>query len=285
MPTRTNITTWLEKRKALFWVVAGIVCIAVIGGLDYLTGYKIAFSVFYLFPVALITWYVGKRLGIAASIASALIGLLADLGTGHSYANPAIYIWNSLIRLSFFIIIATLLYALRKAHQLEKELAGIDSLTGAANTRSFSDLVHMEIKRSQRNRQPFTIVCIDLGNFKLVNDRFGHSTGDRVLCAIVKQAKSQLRKADVVARIGGDEFAFLLPETNQAAAQTAIHRVQNSLQDEMSRNNWPVTFSIGVLTCVKTTQSSDELIKRADELMYWAKKNGKNSIQYSVYAS
>jgi len=285
MAIRTNITTWLEKRKPIFWMVSGVICIALIGGLDYLTGYEIAFSLFYLIPVVLVTWYAGKRAGIAASVASALVWLLADLLAGHAYAHPVISIWNGLIRLSFFIIVASLLSDLRKAHQVEKELAGTDTLTGAVNTRSFSELVHMEIKRSQRNRQPFTIVSIDLENFKLVNDRFGHSMGDKVLCAIVKQAKSQLRKADVVARIGGDEFAFLLPETNQAAAKVAIHRVQNSLQDEMSKNNWPVTFSMGVLTCVKTTQTSDELIMRANELMYWAKRNGQNSIQYSVYAS
>jgi diguanylate cyclase (GGDEF)-like protein len=285
MLERTNITPWLEKQNALFWVVTGIASISAIGIIDYLTGYEIAFSLFYLLPVALLTWFTGKRPGIVASVASALIWLLADIKSGQTYAHPAIFAWNSLIRLSFFIIVAFLLSALRKAHQLEKELARIDSLTGAANTRFFSELVHMEIERSLRNRQPFTIVYLDLDNFKSVNDLFGHSMGDKALCAIVKQAKSQLRKVDVVARIGGDEFAFLLPETNQAAAQVVIQRVQTGLLEEMSKNNWPVTFSMGVLTCIKTTQTSDELIKRADELMYWAKKNGKNSVQYSVYAS
>jgi diguanylate cyclase (GGDEF)-like protein len=280
-----KITAWLEKRNALFWVAAGIACIAAIGGLDYLTGYEIAFSAFYLFPISLLTWFAGRRSGIAASIASALVGLLADMETGHSAAQPAIYIWNSLIRLSFFTIVTLLISALRKAHEREKELARVDSLTGAVNARFFSEMVQMEIVRSLRNRQPFTIACIDLDNFKLLNDRFGLSMGDTALCTIVKQAKSQLRKADVVARVGGDEFAFLLPETNQAAAQAAIQRVQASLLDEVRRNDWPLTFSIGVLTCIKTTQTSDELIKLANELMYWAKKTGKNAIHYSVYAS
>ena len=72
--------------------------------------------------------------------------------------------------LGFFIIVTCLLSALRKAHQREKELARTDSLTGAVNTRYFSELVHMEIQRSLRNRQPFTVVCIDLDNFKSLND-------------------------------------------------------------------------------------------------------------------
>jgi len=280
-----NLTAWPEKRNNLFWVVTGIACISSTGVIDYLTGYEIGLSVFYLLPIALLTWYAGKYFGISASIASALVGLLVDWQTGHSTAQPAIYIWNSLIRLSFFLIVTFLLSALRKAKEREMELARIDSLTGAVNARFFSEMVHMEITRSLRNRQPFTIACVDLDNFKSLNDSFGLSMGDKALCAIVRQAKSQLRKADVVARVGGDEFAFLLPETNQAAAQAALQRVHASLLDEVGKNGWPLTFSMGVLTCIKTTQTSDELIKRASELMYWAKKNGKNSIHYSVYAS
>jgi diguanylate cyclase (GGDEF)-like protein len=279
-----NISAFLEKRNTLFWAITGIATTAAIGVIDYLTGYEIAFSLFYLFPVSLLTWFAGRRLGITASIASALIWLTADITSGHTYSDPAILYWNSVIRLSFFIIVTLLLWAVKSAHENVKELARIDNLTGAVNARFFSELLLMEIDRSHRNKNPFTIAYFDLDNFKAVNDKYGHSMGDKVLCVIVKHAKSQLRKVDVVARLGGDEFAFLLPETDQVAAQSAIQRVQNGLLEEMRRNNWPVTFSFGVLTCMNITQTSDELLKRTDELMYSVKNTSKDSVRYSVCA-
>jgi diguanylate cyclase (GGDEF)-like protein len=286
MLEKKNILDHLEKRSNLFWAIAGIIFIVGIGAIDYLTGYEIAFSLFYLFPVCLLTWFGGRGLGFAASIASAMVWLLADVQSGHSYASPLILYWNSIIRLSFFIIVTLLLSALKTAHEHEKELARADNLTGAVNGRYFSELLLMEIERSQRHKRPFTLALIDLDNFKSVNDRFGHSVGDQVLCTIVKLARSGLRKVDIVARLGGDEFAFLLPETDQAASQVAITRVQSSLQDEMLRNNWPVTFSIGVMTCVRVNapQTSDELMKRVDDMMYSVKNTGKNSIRYSIFA-
>jgi diguanylate cyclase (GGDEF)-like protein len=279
-----NINTFLEKRNNLFWVITGITTIAAIGVIDYLTGYEIAFSLFYLFPVSLLTWFAGRRLGIVASIASALIWPTADITSGHTYSHQAILYWNSAIRFSFFIIVTLLLWAVKSTHENVKELARTDNLTGAVNARFFSELLLMEIDRSHRNKHPFTIACFDLDNFKAVNDKYGHSMGDKVLCVIVKHAKNQLRKVDVVARLGGDEFAFLLPETDQAAAQSVIQRVQNGLLDEMRRNNWPVTFSIGVLTCMNINQTSDELLKRTDELMYSVKNTSKDSVRYSVCA-
>ena len=239
---------------------------------------------FYLFPISLVTWFGGIRIGVATSVASDLSWFIADAISGHPYSHPAIPYWNTAIRFSVFLIVAMLMFALRKAYENEKGLARIDNLTGAANARFFSELVQMEISRSQRNKQPFTIAYVDLDNFKSINDHFGHSMGDKVLCTIAKQAKRHLRKVDVVARLGGDEFAFLLPETDQAEAQVAISKIQNHLLDEMRRNNWPVTFSIGVLTCINMSQkTTDELIRQADDLMYSVKNNGKNSICYSVY--
>ena len=277
-----DIIAYLEKRNNLFWIVTGISFIIVIGILDYLTGYEMAFSLFYLFPVTLLTWFAGRRIGFAASLASALMWLTADIASGNTYSRAVMY-WNGIIRFSFFVIVTLLLSALRRAHEREKELARSDSLTGAANTRSFSELVHMEMERAQRNKRPFTLAYVDLDNFKAVNDHFGHSTGDRVLSTIVSQAKSQLRKVDVVARLGGDEFAFLMPETDQPAAQAAIQRVQRYLLDEMLRNKWPVTFSIGVLTCQDIPASFDELLKCADDVMYSVKNNGKDSVHFAIY--
>ena len=173
--------------------------------------------------------------------------------------------------------------ALKRAMEREKELARTDFLTGAHNARHFHDLVQQEIDRFQRYERPFTIAFLDLDNFKTVNDLFGHGMGDKVLCAVVQRVSSRLRKTDVVSRLGGDEFACLLTETGREAAQAIIAEIHRDLLIEMQGQDWPVTFSIGVLTCFNTPQTADELIKMADNLMYSVKKNGKNAVSYSVY--
>ena len=86
-----------------------------------------------------------------------------------------------------------------------------------------------------------------------------------------------------MARLGGDEFAALLPETGQEDAQVVISKIQHSLLGEMRKNDWPVTFSIGVLTCTEMPGTVGELIKMADDLMYSVKKNGRNNVSYSIY--
>ncbi len=277
-----NIITSLEGRNHLFWILTGGASILIVGALDYLTGYEMAFSLFYLFPVTLLTWFTGRALGFTASFGSAAMWLAADIGSGNTIARPII-LWNSVIRLSFFLIVTLLLATLKNTSAREWELSHTDSLTGAANTRALFEQMTREIDRSQRDQQPFSLAYIDLDNFKAVNDSYGHSTGDRVLRLIVQQARSQLRRIDTVARLGGDEFAVLLPEAGQAAAQAAMQRVITALKNEMSRNQWPVSFSVGVLTCEQLPCACDELIKGADDLMYAVKNNGKDAVKYGVY--
>ena len=107
--------------------------------------------------------------------------------------------------------------------------------------------------------------------------------GDKVLYTIVQHTKYLLRKTDFVARLGGDEFVLLFPDTDQAGARVLISKIQISLLEEMRKNKWPVTFSIGVVTYINMPQTINELIKQADDLMYSVKNNGKNSISYSIY--
>ncbi|MCJ7626227.1 MAG: GGDEF domain-containing protein, partial [Anaerolineaceae bacterium] len=123
----------------------------------------------------------------------------------------------------------------------------------------------------------------DQDNFKLVNDHFGHQVGDIVLTTVVRCAISRLRRTDIVARLGGDEFIFLLPETDQKMAQQALPKIRHDLLEIMHQNHWPVTFSIGVLTCENASLSTHEVIKKVDDLMYQVKNDGKNEIRYSVY--
>jgi diguanylate cyclase (GGDEF)-like protein len=274
----------LEKRSNLFKLLLGLTLIEATGVLDFLTGYEFSFSLFYVIPISLVTWLIGRRHGILASLVSAFVWLWADVASGHHYVQPLLPLWNTLIRLSFFIIITLLLSALKNALEREKEMARTDYLTGAVNSRLFFKWVQMEIDRFNRYKHPFTVAYIDLDNFKTVNDQFGHSIGDDVLCTVVTYAKRDLRKTDVIARLGGDEFALLLPETSQEYARIALIKLQEGLLEEMQRNNWPITFSIGVLTCNAAPPNTDVLIKMADDLMYSVKNNSKNAIKYANYA-
>lgn len=280
---RFSAPTRLEKRSKLFWAAAGLGLVGGVGTIDVLTGYELAFSLFYLLPITSTTWFAGARSGVVISLVSALVWFAADAFAGQPYSHPAIAYWNTTIRFGFFLITTFLISSLRQAILREQDLARIDNMTGAVNKRYFAELVQRELDRSQRFKHPLTVAYLDLDNFKAVNDNHGHSTGDQVLSTTVKEAKGQLRKTDVVARLGGDEFAFLLPETDAGAAQVAISKVQARLLDKMRRNNWPVTFSIGVLTCMSTPPTTDELLKQADAVMYLVKNDGKNAIRYSVY--
>jgi diguanylate cyclase (GGDEF)-like protein len=273
----------LEKRGRLFWVTIGSIGVAAAGLADFLTGRELAFSLFYLIPILLVTWFAGRNLGLAMSAACAIAWFTADALTGQSYSEPVIRYWNAAVRLSFFVLVTLLLPAL-KALEREKEVARVDQLTGASNRRHFFEAAQRELDRSQRYKHPFTIVYIDLDDFKAVNDQWGHRAGDQLLCAVVHRAKRLLRKTDFLARSGGDEFIVLLPETDQEAARVTVSKIQLALLDEMRGHHWPVTFSMGALTCIDARIPAEALIKKADDLMYSVKKNGKNAVAYAIYA-
>jgi diguanylate cyclase (GGDEF)-like protein len=274
----------LEKHGRSFWIVAGCALIATVGLFDYLTGNEITFSLFYVIPIALLTWRVGRRVGIAASVASAVIWVLTN--TESEERLPAtVYVWNTLILLGFFGIVVFLLAALRKALEQERELARTDHLTGAVNPRFFYELLQMEIDRSRRYVRPFTIAYIDIDDFKVINDRFGHAAGDRVLCQLVEQTRQQVRKTDLVARLGGDEFALLLPETGQESAQAILSKIRSEVLSGIQPDDWPLTVSIGVLTCINPPLTTQEIIDAADKLMYSVKQTGKNGLKFSSYSA
>ena len=273
----------LEKLSKPLWLAITCLLIMGLGTLDFLTGYELSFSLFYLLPIALVAWFAGKRFGIAASIISACVWLAADVLSGNQYSHPVIYFWNSAIRFGFFIIVTLLLALLKNTLEHEKSLSRIDRLTGATSADFFYDVLQTEIDRFKRYKHTFTVAYIDLDNFKTVNDRLGHSMGDTVLRTVVQHTLDELRKTDIVARLGGDEFAILLPETDHITAQVVLSKIQQGLLIEMEKSGLPVTFSIGATTFTATPDTANELIKMVDDLMYTVKNNGKNAIQYSVY--
>jgi diguanylate cyclase (GGDEF)-like protein len=175
-------------------------------------------------------------------------------------------------------------WMLRSLEQ-ERIHARTDFLTGAINNRYFNDLLEREIERSIRYNHPFTIAFIDMDNFKTINDTFGHLYGDKMLRTIAENMKIHLRKTDVIARVGGDEFSILLPEANEKDARIAMSNLFGKIAEEMTTKKWPLTFSVGVLTLSAPTISADKILGIVDKMMYVVKNNGKNNIKYATYTN
>ncbi len=252
--------------------------LTIVATCDYLTGIELSFSLFYLLPVALMTWAAGLRPGLAAVVTSTFVWLLVEKAGGSVFSNETIVYWNALVRGGFFTVVCLLLYRLRVALGRERDLARTDALTGAWNKRFFIELLELEVLRYARERRDFTLVYLDLDNFKQVNDRQGHGAGDAMLRTVVELLRRHLRRTDFVARLGGDEFALLLPDTRADAAAALLHKLHATLNDEMTARGSPVRFSVGALHCTGPSPSANELLGAADALMYHAKKGGKNRI-------
>ncbi|MDD5222655.1 MAG: GGDEF domain-containing protein [bacterium] len=250
-----------------------VVCL---GYFEYITGPEITLSIFYLIPIAISAWFTGRNSGIFISLIAGATWLIVDLASGNVYSKPWILYWNTLVRLGFYLITSLALSLLKKEYDEKRTLANFDFLTGAANSRYFSELAVKEIESAKRYKRPFVLAFIDLDNFKAVNDKFGHSTGDDVLREAVKVIQSGVRSMDIVARLGGDEFVVLFPEIGYEKALKAISRIEEKLLERMKENSWPVTFSIGVADFPVPPISVDAMIKKADLLMYSAKKSNKD---------
>jgi diguanylate cyclase (GGDEF)-like protein len=277
------IIEFLGKMPNSVVTLLGALLALVIGYLDWITGAEISLSFFYVLPVMLIAWFEGGRAAAAISFFCTVIWLAADLMSGLVYSNFVIAFWNGVMRIGIFLIVAYSFATIKKLLKRESEQARIDYLTRVSNARDFYEQAEREIGRAARYNRPLAIACLDIDNFKQVNDSFGHSAGDALLQAVAETMRSTLRSTDIISRLGGDEFAILLPETENEQVAVALDKVRHNLMDTVKKGGWPVTFSTGVVTCTGPTCPADELLKMADDLMYKAKRSGKNSIEVRNY--
>jgi len=269
---------FLESRGKTFNILAGVLCVSLIGAIDITAPDEATHSFLYLFPIAFVTWFSG----IGAGFLMVLVGT-AFWSVNNVVESYTITAWNILSTIIFFSAIAALLH---KTHTLwinERTLSRTDPLTGAKNVRAFTEIAEYEILRAQREDLPFSLAYLDLDNFKMINDTYGHAAGDTILKTVVVEILRNLRKTDVVARLGGDEFAVFFPETDQASVKIVVEKVIEELNIIAKSNSWHITFSIGVLTCSGDACNLDAMITSADRLMYEAKSGGKNSILYAEY--
>jgi diguanylate cyclase (GGDEF)-like protein len=170
--------------------------------------------------------------------------------------------------------------------QLDR-LAKADPLTGCANRRHFQERLQAELDRTGRYGHECSLLLIDIDFFKQVNDRHGHAAGDEVLRHLVRIVQEQLRTEDELGRMGGEEFAVLLPETGQANAVVVAERIRHTIETTPSRFQGaqiPLTASVGVASWNPPSEPADALLQRADVAMYEAKKAGRNRVAVALAA-
>lgn len=168
---------------------------------------------------------------------------------------------------------------------LEQELAHqakTDSLTGLSNRRHFLELAEQELARTRRYDKPLSVLMFDLDEFKAINDTHGHQAGDNVLRKVGEVCRRTLREVDIVGRIGGEEFAILLPESDAKQATDAAERLRQDIANSMltleQGGELSFTASIGITTLTAADTTVDKLLSLADEAMYEAKHTGRNRV-------
>jgi len=168
----------------------------------------------------------------------------------------------------------------QRAHDFE-ELAATDALTGLNNRRAFEERARAELLRSQRYMRPLTLLMIDIDHFKTVNDSFGHHAGDLTLKAIARTLNDAKRESDIVGRVGGEEFAVLLPETTNEAAWSFAERLCALVKEcspAFEGVSPALTVSIGVAAARVDTAGIEPLMRQADQALYEAKRLGRDRI-------
>ena len=161
-----------------------------------------------------------------------------------------------------------------------ERLSTTDPLTGLANRRHFDATAQLEVLRARRHGRPLSAVMLDIDHFKSVNDTHGHAAGDRVLVALAGLCNALSRRTDLKARLGGEEFCLLLPETSSASAHQLAERIRAQFQGlpfEVSGRAFHVTASLGVAGYLGD-EPPDSLIARADHALYVAKGSGRNRV-------
>ena len=277
-----RLQPFLAGRTSREILEISLALVAVIGYIDQLVQAELSLSVFYLFPIALATWYAPPPAGSVFCLLSTAVWVAVDINTPRPAAAYWLPAWNAAVRLVFFLVTTRILGLLKNSLRREKALSRTDSLTQVLNARGFEEAGEQVLQLAARYRHPAALAYIDLDNYKQVNDTCGHATGDRVLQDVASMMARCLRATDVVGRLGGDEFAILMPETGREGAQTAFAKIQAELIREAREKKYPIGFSIGVAVFPIAPKSLDDAINAADRLMYKVKTSGKNSLLFEV---
>ncbi|MFG0332849.1 MAG: GGDEF domain-containing protein [Maioricimonas sp. JB049] len=238
---------------------ATLMALPVVWVTSALGGWRLALASILAVPVG---WWLGRgeQDGVAAGHLFAVAGIMAILA-----------------------MFALLLERMRQVQDGWQVALQTDDLTGLLNRRGFRERLEAEMNRARRTDTSLAVGLIDCDDFKQVNDTLGHPRGDQLLQGVAEVLTGQTRSYDLVARVGGDEFAIAWPAVSSSNARRVAHRVHTALSEAARRRKWPVSFSLGIVVTTGTA-SIDDVIRQADEAMYEAKRGGKGRFTVRIAA-
>lgn len=285
---------------ALVW--SGCLIVLLIGPPDLssvrLLSSVAATLVLLLIAAEMLLFYEGR--GIAHYLSGALVLVLAGayaIRIGAALNQPAspldTLVNDGTERIVFIMtflgtVVGTINFILMASDEFNKELtllAHTDGLTGVLNRRRFLELGETEFRRARCYGRPLTVLIIDIDRFKAINDQAGHPFGDRVIRAVADCCVAQIHQSDAIGRLGGEEFAVLLPETALESAERMAERLREAIEHDLAplaaERALTVTCSVGGVTIDVEHASFSELIEQSDAALYAAKRAGRNRVHFA----
>lgn len=282
--------TSIFQRTAFFFnklshkniVIFCLIQLLLFGWLDYITN-DYSLIILYLFPVALTSWFVSTPSGLIFCVLSIIARVTADAMSGSVLTPyPAIHYWNILSDFVLFLITSLLFSVLKTNLDADQRRSKTDHLTGALNRTSFFEQAELELNRSRRYKRPLSVIYFDIDHLKAINDQLGQQVGDELLVSLASVLKASIRSYQSLSRFSGDEFIILMPEADEEAALSYLTKIRSQLKLTMKSQNRHVNISICALVYLTAPASTDEILRRADELMYCVKNSEKSGMLHSV---
>lgn len=262
-----------------------LVFIVGLTALKLTVGRSVVLMDFLFIPLVAVGWFASRRwygylVATLAAIDTVVVAMLAE-----TQASLAAATASGLARVGLYLAVLWLLGTMRREREEQRREAATDQLTGAANTRCFNRRALDEVERARRYGHGISLAMLDVDGFKHINDTLGHAEGDRALAQASHLMRCTVRASDTVGRVGGDEFAILLPETEGEAAGAVLERVRTELRRITLSDGHRVSFSVGLVSFAAPPASVVEMTTAADELMYRAKKRGRDRMEQTEKAA
>ncbi len=265
-------------------VALGLTSVAILGVIDALSTPHVGFALFYALVIMGVTFHAGWVAGAIVAIVASGAALMSSLLYAPDDVTVTAAMWNLGNEVAVFVVLVLTIHQIRTMFDKLAGQSRTDLLTGALNTRGVLEAFERERSRAIRNATPLTLAFIDLDNMKRVNDELGHAEGDEMLRILASSVLGSIREFDVFGRVGGDEFALLLPDTDEQDALKAIQRLRSVVNRRTHARSPYISVSVGVVTFRREPPEASDALRAADALMYVAKRAGGNRVAGRVLA-